>query len=124
MMHKETIAYRIPNVETSYDKDYIEFIVKHLSQELSDKLITILDKENEVVVRQSKVEMRRYNPTDSVEYRRQIEWCQLVRCKDCMYNPSINVCDICQFVDSDGYIIRLPDDDFFCKSGERKEEND
>ena len=46
---------------------------------------------------------------------------EVVRCKDCKYNPDTNDDDQCPFVESDGHVEHFPEDDFFCKYGERKE---
>jgi len=48
---------------------------------------------------------------------------EVVRCKDCKYNPSVDEFgDICPFVDTDGHVKAFPNDDFFCKYGERRED--
>ena len=117
-MTKETVVALIPNAETSYNKGFIEYIVKQLSQGLSDKLITILDKETEVIVKQSKVRVREYKPTDSVEYRRQIEWSPLVRCKDCKHHQDEEVGMVYCPQIVGGWVSNK----FFCADGERRED--
>lgn len=48
---------------------------------------------------------------------------EVVQCKDCKYNPSVNKFgEVCPFIDTDGYVKEFPKDDFFCKYGERKEQ--
>ena len=118
-MYKETLASLISKEELEFLKDdegFAKFIIKQLSQGLSDKLMTILDKENEVIVRQSELNVSEYKPTNSVEYRRQIEWSPLVRCKDCIHRHQTT----CPFLIANAY--KASSDDDFCSRGERRED--
>lgn len=48
---------------------------------------------------------------------------EVVRCKDCKYNPSGGILgELCPFVDYDGHVNEFPNDDFYCKRGERRED--
>jgi len=47
---------------------------------------------------------------------------KVVWCKDCIHNPDRSDDDICPFVDSDGHVKAFPNDDFFCKWGERRDD--
>lgn len=49
---------------------------------------------------------------------------EIVRCKDCIHNPHCSNDDICPFVDSDGYVKEFPNDDFFCRYGKRRDDEE
>lgn len=116
-MYKETNVALIPKEELAFlnddDNGFVKYIIKQLSQGLSDKLLTILDKENEIIVKQSELMVNDYMPTNSVGYRRNIEWCPLVRCKDCKH-----------YIKHDkrcGLLNHGMKVDDFCSEGERKD---
>ena len=99
---------------------YEEFIVKQLSSELAERIMRVLEYEKEIVVSQSDLRVSEFTPTNSVEYRRQIIWSPLVRCKDCKWykrkypwNGNIYECS---------YLEAPMDDDDFCSWGERRED--
>ena len=100
--------------------EYVEFIVKQLSSELAERVMGILEREEEIIVGQTDLRVSEFKPTNSVEYRRQINWSPLVRCKDCKhysedgwgygncYRPNV-------------YYLRM-NDHGFCSWGERRED--
>lgn len=93
--YKETAVVNVPKesfADLKDDSGFREHIVKHISTELADRVMDILEYEKEVIVRQSDLRVNEFRPTNSVEYRRQINWSPLVRCKDCMYRDG-NICD-------------------------------
>ena len=47
---------------------------------------------------------------------------EVIECKNCKHNPHNIIDDVCPFVDEDGYVKAFPNDDFFCKYGERRED--
>ena len=112
--YKETAVFHIPKENLAFMKDdsgFAEHIVKHLSYELAERLMNILDHENEIAVRQSDLRVEEYIPTDSVEYRRIIKWSPIVRCKDCVIH------DICR------YRLGLGENGF-CSQGRKDDETD
>ena len=119
-MYKEAVVSLVPKEGLAFLKNgdgFAEHLVKQLSLGLSDKLMTILDKESEVIVRQSEVKVSEYKPTNSVEYRRQIEWSPLVRCKDCKH------CSCDSIFNEYWCNGRKVVSDGFCNYGEKKDEN-
>ncbi len=89
----ETAVSLVPKETLVFLKDdsgFTEHIVKQLSYELADRIMGILDREDEVIIKQSDLKVSEYMPTNSVEYRRQIEWSSLVRCGECMHNGSFD----------------------------------
>ena len=81
----------VANVSKEYvdnqkeDSGFVEFIVKQLSSELAERIMGILEREEEIIVGQTNLRVSEFTPTNSVEYRRQIHWDSLVRCWDCKY---------------------------------------
>lgn len=117
--YKETAVVSIPKehfANLREDSGFAEHIVKHISSELAERIMGILEREEEIIVRQSDLRVSEFMPTNSVEYRRQINWIPLVRCKDCKHywknNPSDDI-PMC---------LASPKDDAFCSEGERKED--
>ena len=114
--YKETAVTLVQKEYLAFLKDdtgFVDHIVDRLSSGLAERIMGILDREGEIVVRQSDLRVSEYTPTNSVEYRRQINWSPLVRCKECRWrhddsNPQYLPC-------TDWY----PQDDFFCAYGER-----
>ena len=68
------------------------------------------------------------------EVERRFELVKVVRCRDCKHRPirvdgevlprKVNgyADEVCPFICTDYYYNRKPDDDFFCKWGERKDD--
>ena len=119
--YKETAVINIPKENFAYLREDIgwgEHVIKCISSELAERIMGILEREEEIVVKQSDLRVSEFMPTNSVEYRRQINWSPLVRCKDCKHywknNPSDDV-PAC---------LASPKDDAFCSEGERKEDVD
>lgn len=122
--NKETAVSIVPKEHFAYLKEnsgFEEHIVKHLSSELAERIMGVLDREEEIIVGQSdlRVSELTYN-TQYVEYRRQINWSSLVRCKDCKHcglsrMTGNTYCDLG---------IGLYNLDDFCSRGERKEDAD
>lgn len=118
--YKETAVANIPKEYLLYLRDDIGFveknIIKRISSELAERIMAILEREEEIIVRQSDLRVSEFMPTNSVEYKRQINWSPLVRCKECKHywknNPSDDV-PVC---------LASPKDDAFCSEGERKED--
>lgn len=119
---KETAVALIPKEELVFVKDdegLKEHIVAHLSYELAERIMGILEREEEIIVRQSDLRVSLYMPTNSVEYRRQINWTPLVRCEDCKHN-SLNRMSGNTFCDL-GMGLYQPYD--FCSKGERRDDD-
>lgn len=100
------------------DAEFKEYIVKYLSSELADRIMDILDREEEIIVIQSDLRVSEFMPTNSVEYRRQINWSSLVRCKDCKHN-SLNRISSNVYCDLGIGLSQLYD---YCSHGERRED--
>ena len=118
---KETAVCHLQKDYLSFMKDdngFIEYIVNNLSKELADRIMGILEREDEIVIKQSELMVSEYMPTNSVEYRRQIKWNPLVRCKDCEYYYAdekwCRRLGLCGAFDAEG----------FCSHGERMVEDD
>ena len=85
---KETVISLIPKEQLAfmkYDEGFKEYIVAGLSSRLAERIMGILDREEEIIVRQSDLRVSEYIPLDSVEYRLEIDWSPVVRCKECKY---------------------------------------
>ena len=135
--YKETAVANILKEELNYYNrngdglKYKDFLIKQMSAQLAERIMTVLSHEGEVVARLSDLSVKEDIPTYSVEYSRQIEWRPLVRCKDCKHRPyededgDVYAPDwgdyTCPFLCEDSYYNGMPEDDFFCKRGERKE---
>lgn len=119
--YKETAVAHIPKEEVAHFNGdrlgYTDFIIKQLSAQLAERIMGILEREEEIIVR-SDLRVSEYIPTDSVEYRRQINWSPLVRCEDCeFYNEDEKWCrrlGLCGAFNADGY----------CSHGERREDGE
>lgn len=102
------------------DSGYAEYIAERLSSELGERIMGILDREEEIILSQSELRVSEYMPTSSVEYRRQINWSPLVRCKDCKHHeyeePGMIYCP--------NWVGGWVGEDFFCKAGERREDGE
>lgn len=118
---KETAALNVDKEALALYKNegFEEHLRKRLSTELAERIMTILEDEPEIVIRQSELRVEEFIPTNSVIYRRFFEWKRLVRCKDCMHNPHETwfECPMAHLSDE-----QRPED-AWCWRGERKEEN-
>ena len=119
---KETAVFLIPKEHLAFMKDdsgFVEHIVNHLSSELAERIMGILEREEEIIVRQSDLRVSEFMPTNSVEYRRQITWSSLVRCKDCKHRDGEDgQCPL--QTTGDPYLDTYPQNNFYCGDGERK----
>lgn len=135
--YKEIAAVNIPKeylANLKADIGFGEHVVKHISSELAERIMDILEREEEIIVKQSDLRVSEFIPTESVEYRRQINWSPLVRCKDCIHKPTGSGAnhDItfpkqdykCPCRCDDDWYSWMPDDDWFCANGERREDAD
>ena len=119
--YKETAAFNISKdyfANLREDNGYKEYIVKRISSELAERIMDILEREEEIIVGQSDLCVSEFIPTNSVEYRRQINWSPFVRCKDCKHN-------ILNRINGNAYCdlgIALYQLDDFCSRGERRED--
>lgn len=122
--YKETAVANIPKAELAYFNGdglgYTDFIIKQLSAQLAERIMTVLLHEGEIVASLSDLRVEEYRPTNSVEYRRQINWSPLVRCKDCKYyNRQHHYCEgIGNWFGYEGEWS----DNGFCYKGERRED--
>lgn len=116
--YKETAVRNIPKDELACLSGdslwYADFIIKQLSSQLAERIMTVLSHEGEIVARLSDLRVEEYMPTNSVEYRRQINWSPLVRCKDCKWRDE-STCIV------HGAIWK---DNDFCSRGERRTDED
>ena len=121
---KETAVFLIPKEHLAFMKDdsgFVEHIVNHLSSELAERIMGILEREEEIIVRQSDLRVSEFMPTNSVEYRRQITWSSLVRCKDCKHRDGEDgQCPL--QTTGDPYLDTYPQNNFYCADGERRED--
>ena len=136
---QETAVSLVPKEEVAFlrekeDKKFFDFITNELSKAISDKLIQVLETNDEIIIKKPVLRISEYGPLDSVEYKKIIDWAPLVRCKDCIHRPTDtgghgdgfdiefpdNICP-CQV--EDPYYSWVPKDDWFCPDGERREDN-
>ena len=123
--YKETAVFNVPKEHSDYlreDSGFVEHIVKHISSQLAERIMRILEQEEEIIVRQSDLCVSEFMPTNSVEYRRQINWSPLVRCKDCKYFDLWGPKGKEKF-DCDRFIDSPPiTPEWYCAWGERRED--
>lgn len=131
--YKETAVANIPKEELAYfngdSLKYTDFLIKQLLAQLSERIMTVLLREGEVVARLSDLRVEAHMPTNSMEYKQQIEWSPLVRCKDCKHRPSGDEWnhdiefpdDLCPCQCEDFWNSWIPKDDWFCGNGEKRE---
>lgn len=116
---KATIAKLIPKVEYDYikeDKKIIELITNRLTNEISEKLIQVIEANDEIIIKKPVLRVSEYPPTYAIEYRKSVEWELLTRCKDCKHSteealPDLRYCTM---------FYRTVNADFFCACGERR----
>lgn len=117
---KETAILLIPKEHLAFmkdDKGFKEYIVNRLSSELANRIMGILEREEEIIISQSDLRAREHMPTNSVEYKRQINWSPLVRCKDCKYGIDWDGRLGCEW---HGFYRTEPN--WFCADGKRKDD--
>ncbi len=88
-MYKETVVYNMPTNDYSLklvkDSSFKDYIYKSLSNELLDKLKTVLEYEDEITVTKIDFKVSENPYLDSIEYKEQLNWEPLVRCKNCAH---------------------------------------
>lgn len=100
------------------DKRFIEFITDELTREISERIIQVLEASDEIILKKPVLMVSEYRPTDSVEYRKSVEWEYLVRCKNCEYrDPGTGLCE------GRGWPMQLVPGDGFCDKGKRREDD-
>lgn len=111
--------YVVPNELLDHDPTATQEIIKHLGEQLTEKLFREIQKGEKIV---SFKDLTTNNVSLNItELRQEISIMDLVRCKDCKYNyanliPSDNVCSLC---------VELPiTKDFFCAYGEKIDEKE
>lgn len=114
---QETAVSLIPKEELDYlkeDERFIEFIKNELTRKITDRLIQVLESEDEIILKKSVLSVSDYPSLHSVEYRKILDWKPLIRCKDCKWRDE-STCLI------HGAIWK---DNDFCSQGEREEEDE
>jgi hypothetical protein len=120
---KETAVSLIPKEQIEYlkeDEKFIEFIKNELTKKISERLIQILETSDEIIIKKPVLRIYKYQPTNSIEYRKTVDWEPLVRCKDCKWGRKVcgNIecsVDLNAPTEYHGY-------DWFCPNGERSED--
>lgn len=100
------------------DKNYFDFISRETERRLMDRLASILKESGEVVVKMSDLRLNEVRELCSVQFRRQIKWSKIVRCRDCKHRDKGGFCQ------GRGYPEQLVPDDGYCDKGDRKEVKD
>lgn len=123
----ETAVSRIPKENIDYLKDdekFIEFITNELTREISERLIKVLEENDEIVIKKPVLKVSgfdgRYPPSYYVEYRKTVDWEPLVRCKDCKHN-SLRMVGGNAFCELGIGLSQIYD---FCSLGERRDNED
>ena len=115
---RETTVSLIPKEQIDYlkgDEKFIEFITHELTKEISERIIQVLEASDEIILKKPVLRVSEYQPTNSIEYRKTVDWELLVRCKDCKWFNDFG-CAIRIVDESD-----KPKEDDFCSFGERSE---
>lgn len=68
----------------SKKEEFLKQVSERLSLELSNRIMNVLDSQEEVVMKKPKVETQNNYITCQVETTKKVEWMPLVRCEDCM----------------------------------------
>ena len=113
-MNKETCVQVVQEEIVDYlkdDKSFQDYLTTTMSRAISDKIINILEKEKNVILKDNGTKISVYHPTNSFEYRRDIEWEPLVFCKDCVHFGGFCWCNYF------GFGMRQND---YCSRGERR----
>ena len=133
---QETAVSLVPKEEIAFlrekeDKKFFEFITNELSKAISDRLIQVLESNDEIIIKKPVLRISEYGPLDSVEYKKIVNWTPLVRCKDCKYMPIGDGANHdlefpedfkCPCQCDDFWYSWKPDDNWFCGNGKRREE--
>ena len=124
-MAVENITYTVPKDTYNYIKNeqYVNMMIReYLSNELSKRLVEILDIEGEIVTKVSDINEELNVYLDAVVFKRQLFHKPLVKCKECAHrDPEDKMCD-CGMPERAGCIFPV-DDDYFCMYGERRTED-
>lgn len=86
---RETTVRHIHKEEMDYigdDKKFIEFITNELTRNLSERVMQVLETNDDIIIKKPVLQVSDYPPTHFVEYRKTLDWEPLVRCKDCSHN--------------------------------------
>ena len=75
----------------------------------------IAEEKGEIIVSDLELRVSEYKPLDSVEYRKNVTWSKLVRCKDCKYFDGQELCNR-------HFIFVGNDTQFFCRDGKWKDD--
>lgn len=117
---KECAVHLIAKEEIDYlkdDKRLIEFITNELTKRISERLIQVIEANDDIIVKKPVLRVSEYRTTYSVEYRKTVEWEPLVRCKDCKHNSLKRVSGNV-FCDLGIGLSQIYD---FCSLGERRD---
>lgn len=117
MVQFNETAVRIIDKQLKDDEGFTNHVINEMSRRLADRIIGILDSEDEIIVKQSDLRVSEdppYLPYNAVEYRRQISWQPLVRCKECIWRNE-STCLI------HGAIWK---DNDFCSQGKRRTDDE
>lgn len=119
----------------------LDYAIQDITHELTNSVMCELE-QGELICSLENVEQHQLYDLNSVKIIRKVRIERLVRCKDCKYKPKWregasekrrdgldlifpeleeNPCP-CQC--DDGYYAHMPDDNWFCANGKRKEQND
>ena len=126
MMESKTqaVARVVPKEQLAFmkdDKGFTDYLIKDLSQNLFEAVMGELEK-GERIVKLSDLRVSEVLETQMVEYRKYIKFTDLVRCKDCKHRENREWDSPCPCVCADSWYSWMPEDDWFCANGERKEE--
>ena len=86
---RETTVSHISKEQIDYlkeDEKFIEFITNELTRNLSERVMQVLETNDDIIIKKPVLQVSDYPPTYSVEYRKTLDWEPLVRCKDCSHN--------------------------------------
>ena len=119
---QETIVSLVSKEEVAFfrekeDKKFFEFITNELTKGISERLIQILETNDEIIIKKPVLEVSEYKLLDSVEYKKIVNWKPLVRCKDCIHHKDApKTTDVwCERIDG------LLPKNWFCADGEKRE---
>ncbi|MBO7449765.1 MAG: hypothetical protein J6U54_05290 [Clostridiales bacterium] len=143
--HKESVARLVTKEDLAVFKDnnlFFSSMQNAFSHELAHNLIGILETNHEIAVKLSDIRTFDVPHINAVEYKQQLEWTTITKCKDCKHRPKIaEGHDANDYTNSgfaldfpndfkcpcrceDPYYSWMPDDNWFCANGERKNETD
>ena len=122
---KQTAVYHIPNEDyRNDDSGFIKYVTDNLTRDLAESVMAVLDLEGEIILKKPELRVRSVDAYHAVEYREEMVWEPLVRCKDCIhYWKNWRDGDFSSRGDDDVAVcLGSPRDDAFCSEGERREE--